>query len=280
MCTIFSYKTEEEKLIIGRNFDWFGKGGRIHIQPPSRSYGLKTNGIIFIEQMGDDRPYDGMNDKGLFVGMAALMNTEIKDGFKDMNDLGLIKYILERATTAQEALDIAKRHKLDYMQDAFYPKVHYMFVDKNSNVIIYEEDKFEKHVNLNINEGEVITNFAYYNMLPCDRNDKVKEHFKNGISDENQAKLILEEVKQESSTVYSAIYNLELGFIRLWIEQDYKYEHRFNISDIEKGEDVIDFGELRLRANVNSTVWLGVWSDNDIVTMKRDWELVEFQTTS
>ena len=175
MCTLFSYKTEDNKLIIGRNFDWFDMGGRVHIQSANRSYGLKTNGIIYIEQMGDDRPYDGMNDKGLFVGMAAVMNTEIKDGFKDMDSLGLVKYILERATNVEQALEIAKSHKLYYMEDKHYPKLHYMFVDKNSNVVIYEEDKIEKCVKLNANEGEVITNFACYNMLPCDRNEKVKK---------------------------------------------------------------------------------------------------------
>lgn len=252
MCTIFSYKTEDEKIFIGRNFDWLQKGGRIHIQPPSRSYGLKTNGMIFIEQMGDDRPYDGINDKGLFVGMAAVVNTKIKDGFKDMNNLGLVKFILERASTAEEALIIAKRHSLDYMENLAYPKVHYMFADKYNNVIIYEEDKFEKHMKLKMNDGEVITNFAYYNMLPCDRNEKVKKHFNNKIKDEKNIKSILEEVKQEESTIYSAIYDLQQGVLKIWLEQDYTYEHKFNISDITKGKDIIDFGELKLKAELNS----------------------------
>lgn len=262
MCTIFSYKTEDGKIIIGRNFDWIQRGGRVHIKPPSRAYGLKINGTIVIEQIGEDRPYDGMNDKGLFVGMAAVCNSEIKSGFKDMNNLGLIKYILERASTAEEALYIAKKHDLYYMDDLGYPKVHYMFADKNSNVVIYEEGKIEKCIRLGINEGEVITNFAYYDMLPCDRNDKVKKHFNNKIKDHIEVRNILEEVQQEEvpeyssvATIYSAIYDLEEGFLKLWVEKDYTHEHRFYIDEVKKGENSVDFGELRLRAEMNKNTW-------------------------
>ena len=71
MCTIFA-KREKEGLIIGRSFDWVQLGGNINFVPSYRSYGTRTIGTCFIEQLGEDKPYEGINEKGLLVAVVAL----------------------------------------------------------------------------------------------------------------------------------------------------------------------------------------------------------------
>ncbi len=249
MCTILAYKNKDDKTIIGRNFDWIQTGGSVHFVPPARSYGIETSGMVLFEQMGEYMPYDGINDKGLFVGMAAVVDSDIKPGFKDMNDLGLIRFILERASTAEEALYIAKKQDIYYLEDRGYPKVHYMFADKDNNLIIYEEYRGEKKVQLDNDAVEVITNNSCFGNNPCERKEKVRESFENNFPNISTRQL-LEEVKQEELTVYSMEYDLSERSIKVWIEQDFENEHLFNVKDVEKGKKSLDFGTLKLLANM------------------------------
>ena len=82
----------------------------------------------------------------------------------------------------------------------------------------------------------------------------MKKYFLNKIKDESEVKSILEDVKQNDTTVYSAIYDLENGAIKLWVEQNYKYEHVFNIKEVTNGKEIIDFGELKFRAMLSQNM--------------------------
>ena len=79
MCTIFA-KCEEEGLIIGRSFDWVQFGGNICFEPSYRSYGVNTIGHCSIEQLGIDRPYEGINEKGLLAAALALSMDKEEQG--------------------------------------------------------------------------------------------------------------------------------------------------------------------------------------------------------
>ena len=117
MCTIIGMKNNRGETLIGRNFDFIQHGGKIHFIPPTRSYGLKTYGVCLIEQMGLDRPYEGINEEGLFIGMNAVEDSKIKSKNNiSMNDMGLIKFVLERTKSVENALKLVKKFNIDYMQ--------------------------------------------------------------------------------------------------------------------------------------------------------------------
>ncbi len=249
MCSIFGIKINKNDLIVGRNFDWSQLGGKIHFIPPYSSYGIMTYGICLIEQIGIDRPYEGINEKGLFVGMAAVENSQIhKSKFIYMNNLGLIKFILERAGTVEEALSIAKKFKLYYMQDEGYPKVHYFFADVEGNVAIYEEDEYESKDQLNEGEWKAITNFSLNNVLPCARFEKISEDLSDKkVVDLRSAAELLSQVKQDS-TVYSSVYNLSRRELVVYVERDFNNGYSFNLAEeLKKGNHCIDFGSLKIR---------------------------------
>src|SRR5699024_6845981 len=111
-------------------FDWLQFGGNIYFVPPYRSYGSMTLGICYIEQLGYDKPYEGINEKGLFGGIMALPTSakdEEEPGSLRMAAQGLLKFILERATTVDEALYISNKIKLDFGVKLGVPKVQYFF---------------------------------------------------------------------------------------------------------------------------------------------------------
>ena len=140
MCSIFTLVSSMGSCLVGRNFDWLQKGGSIHFFPSYRSYGVQTNGFCAVEQMGTDRPYEGMNVNGLFLGMAAIPGEMPPSQSRNsllMNDLGIMRFILERAESVVEALEIFRKFAIDYMQDRGYPKVHYLLADRSGNAAIF-----------------------------------------------------------------------------------------------------------------------------------------------
>ena len=65
MCTIFAIHTGDE-ICVGRNFDWFYQGCNVHLLPPTQAYGRETFGLAVIVQGSPDRPFEGINDQGLY----------------------------------------------------------------------------------------------------------------------------------------------------------------------------------------------------------------------
>jgi len=248
MCSIIGFKKNDE-IIVGRNFDFIQNGGKIHFIPRNRSYGVNTYGICILEQMGEDMPYEGINEHGLFVGMAAVVNSRgSKTDLFYMNDLGLIKFILERAKTTEEALTILKTFKINYMEDEYYPKIHYFIVDKTGELGIYEADEFEEISNLDICGWKSITNYSLNKPIECDRMDIIKSEFQSKkILDDDFTIKLLGKLKMDNS-VWSTIYNISNNTMQLFIEKDIQHSFTFNINDeINKGVCTIDIGKLKLR---------------------------------
>lgn len=250
MCSIFGVKVNENDLIVGRNFDWILHGGIIHFKTPYSSYGINTLGFCMIEQMGEDRPYEGINEKGLFVGMAAVVNSKINEcDFEFMNDLGIMRFVLERASNVEQAIQVIKSFRLNYMQDQKYPKVHYFFADSSGTIALYEEDENESYKKLNKGEWSAITNFSTKYLLPCDRYDKIAEYLSAGrVFDLDSASKLLECVIQPQSTIWSSVYDLSLKKFSIYVEQDYINKYTFALNEeLLKGNHSIDFGTLKLR---------------------------------
>lgn len=256
MCTIFVTKLNKKKIIVGRNFDWLQLGGKIHFNPASTIYGTRTLGFCMIEQEGDQLPYEGLNEKGLFVGMTAIHKKLKKNNanFKaTINDLGLIRFILERASNVDQALKIAKQFKIDYRQKEHFPPVHYLFADAQGNVSIYEEDTYEFCKKFHNKEWKVITNFSLTKKTRCKRYkivaNKLSNNYVSGMDSAMKLLyLVKQELKNEFKTVYSVVFDLISKNINLSIEQNYHTIYQFNLQkELRKGKHFLDFGKLKLQ---------------------------------
>lgn len=254
MCTIFA-KREKEGLIIGRSFDWVQLGGNINFVPPYRSYGTRTIGTFFIEQLGEDKPYEGMNEKGLMVAVVALPTIrEEKREIKalTMNCDGMVRYILERSSTVDEALYIIKQFSLDYGIKYGLPKVQYFIVDANDKVAIYEEGVYEEIVTLDVGDYRLLTNQTVTENPTCTRYKKIKSILDQGkIIDEEYCMDIASQAKQEELTAWTSVYTPKKKEFILCIDQNFDVKYRFNIEKcLSKGRSSIDFAELKLNTKV------------------------------
>ncbi|KMT22148.1 linear amide C-N hydrolase [Clostridium cylindrosporum] len=254
MCTVFG-KLQDEKLIIGKSFDWVQYGGNICFVPSYRSYGVNTIGCCFFEQMGSDRAYEGMNEKGLFVSTIALPTMGEEDRELTplkINSLSMVRFILERASNVSEAMHIVKSFTIDYRIKYGWPKVHYFFADTGNNIGIYEENVFEEIINLNSEEYRILTNRSVESKIECIRYNKVKDFLeKNKVIKEVECIDILSMVKQESLTAWSTIYDINELKFSVFIEQNFENKYDFDLRKcLNKGKFSVDFAELKLNTKV------------------------------
>ncbi|TJX14923.1 linear amide C-N hydrolase [Tissierella creatinini] len=254
MCTIFA-KREEEGLIIGRSFDWVQLGGNINFLPPYRSYGTRTIGTCFIEQLGEDKPYEGINERGLLVAVVALPT--IREEKRELSPLimncdGMVRFILERASTVDEALYIIKQFTLDYGIKYGLPKVQYFFADSDDKVGIYEEGVYEESVDLKVGEYRMLTNQSVTSDNGCIRYNKIKAILDEGnVIDEETCMEISSKAKQEYLTAWTSVYNLKKKEFILCVDQNFDIKYRFNIEKcLRKGRYSMDFAELKLNSKV------------------------------
>jgi penicillin V acylase-like amidase (Ntn superfamily) len=71
-CTVFDTKNDKNEILVGRNFDWSKDNGQINFISASKN----SNGMLIISLNNPNMPYEGMNDKGLFIAISAVPNTE------------------------------------------------------------------------------------------------------------------------------------------------------------------------------------------------------------
>lgn len=257
MCSIFS-RILNKQVIIGRNFDWIQFGGNLHFLPSTRLYGLTTYPLCLIEQLGVDRPFEGFNSQGLFIGMTGVhsalfsprQNSNIKYKF---DEFGIIKFILERASTTQDAIEI-----LDWA-DAMphgvepYIRLQYFIVDSSGIFCIVSGQERTGIKQLGPEEFGILTNFplSLRNRIACDRFSAIERQI-SLIDDEGQAMTLIEQVSQEKFTVYSCLYSLNEKIVDICIERDFKSVIRFCLNkETGGGSKLYSFSQIRLMSPHN-----------------------------
>jgi len=122
-CTIFNIQDYNQSILVGRSFDWSIDSGSINFISSSRD----NNGIVIISQRGVDMPYEGMNDKGLFVGISAVPSTSTPINiFKPIRkSLEMVKIVLQKADTLNSALEIFSKYMVIFGEFLGNPLVHF-----------------------------------------------------------------------------------------------------------------------------------------------------------
>ncbi len=134
-CTVFAVKNEDS-VFIGRNFDWDRASGKVWFVPKSGRH----NGYVIVEQLGNNRPYEGMNDKGLFVAFAMVSPKKLKFSLfkKKISSPKLIKKILEKCSTVEESIHLIPKYQVLWGQAFGYPQNHYLIAVKTGDFVIVE----------------------------------------------------------------------------------------------------------------------------------------------
>ena len=155
-CSAFYALSNDSRAVFGRNFDMDAKNSGsyliVHTRPEGAYESFSTVNLKFIgingapEAPEDDTspllfcpyvPLDGINEKGLSIGVLQLDSSEIRQsaaGKTNMTSTSIIRYVLDYAASTEEAISIFEKCNLN--TDGF--AYHYMIGDSTGKGAIIE----------------------------------------------------------------------------------------------------------------------------------------------
>ncbi|WP_440066107.1 carcinine hydrolase/isopenicillin-N N-acyltransferase family protein [Streptosporangium sp. OZ121] len=171
-CSLFALGGD--RPLFGRNFDWDPNPALIvHADPPDGYASVSVVDLFHLIggsappdlSAAPDRrrmahavlaPYDGVNEKGLAIGMATSPEGGLPARSPDRPDITsvrVIRMMLDQAATVDEALAIMRRYDVDF---TIGPQIHYLIADAagGSAVVEYAGGR------LNVIDDRMLTNFG------------------------------------------------------------------------------------------------------------------------
>jgi hypothetical protein len=254
-CSLFAALGDEAAPLYGRNFDWSYSPALLLIHHPDDGYAsaAMVDLAYFIDrELVSDLvslplaeraplldmvavPFDGMNEHGLAVGMAAVPASELpqKPGRPTIGSLGIIREMLDHARDVEEALALMAGYNVA-MEGG--PAVHYLIADAAGSAVLVEFYRGEVVFVPNTAPWHAATNFyrASAGMDAsgrCARYDEITTTLADraGTLAPGVAMDLLSRVAQ-SSTQWSVVYHLRDGMIDVVMGRDYDQVHTLDVA--------------------------------------------------
>ena len=252
-CSLFAALGGADKF-YGRNFDWVDSPALLLFTHPMNGYasvsmvdlaylgfGDKVNQLT--ELSLDQRqalltapalPFDGMNERGLVVGMAAVPDGNTRpDPTKETSDsLQVIRKMLDQASTVDEAVAVLQQVNIDWGSG---PALHYLIADRSGQAALVEFYRGKIHIIPNDKPWHLATNFLLSSVGEsrtgqCARYDKIDRRLSTvaGSIDTEEALRLLRDVSQ-ANTQWSIVYGLSTGEVIVTMGREYSRTHTFQI---------------------------------------------------
>ena len=255
-CSLFAVMGDPEDMLLGRNFDWDFSPALLLFTDPLDGYASVSMVDIAYLGYGEEKafgltdlplseriglldapylPFDGMNEAGLAVGMAAVSpgGMEHDPEKETIDSLLVIREILDRADTVDEAVVILANYNIDWGSG---PPLHYLIAEKSGKSALVEFSQGEMAVIPNRDNWQLATSFlvSETDTSPqgsCWRYNLILEQLRegNGQLNPGQALNLLSEVAQES-TQWSVVYGISSGEVRVVMGRQYDNVHTLEIS--------------------------------------------------
>jgi choloylglycine hydrolase len=254
-CTCFAALGDPNKPMLGRNFDWFDDVPLVLLTKPKG--GFASVSVVDLRYFGFDRnhlpdeakdkqrlletpfaPFDGMNEKGVAVGMMAVPRSEppFDPARVTVGDLEVIRLILDRAATLDEAVELMGTVNVK-VED---PPIHYLVMDSSGRSAVIEFVGGKLIRLPNSESWQVSTNFILHGSdapraAPCWRFNRANGALSKlgGAPSIPQALGILESVSQQN-TIWSTLYGPANGEIRLVPGKRFGEVLLFNLREMTK----------------------------------------------
>jgi penicillin V acylase-like amidase (Ntn superfamily) len=255
-CSLFAALGESGDMVYGRNFDWdFSPALLLYTDPPdgyastsmvdltflginsTTAMGLidlplvKRNALLTAPSM----PFDGMNEYGLTISMAAVPDEYMDDTGQDpsrpsIGSIGIIRQILDHAKNVDDAVAIFDQYNINFSGG---PPIHYLLADPSGNAVLIEFYQGEMIVLPNEAPWHLATNHMQCIAEGdggCQRYHKISERLteQNGQLDSPAAMQLLSEVRQDM-TQWSVVYNMTNGDINVVIAGRYDSVYSFRL---------------------------------------------------
>ena len=247
-CTVFTAMGGGETL-MGRNFDFPSNPALLLYTDPPDGYasvsmvdlGYFGYSLSNLPQEGDldsllaalYLPFDGMNEKGLAVGMAAIPEAlaPTAEGKTTIGEIQVIRLLLDYAGDVDEALTLLEEYNVEMTT----PPIHYMIADGSGESVVVEYIHGEMHVLREEMPYQVMTNYIIQGAqtgldAPCWRYRAVYEGLSgcNGVLSAGEAMDLLSEASQ-SSTIWSIVYDASTGEIHVAMGHSYENIYMFSL---------------------------------------------------
>ena len=256
-CSLFAALGDPQHLLYGRNFDWqFSPALLLFTDPPD---GYASVSMVDMAYLGFDGanaqglanlplserrsllraphlPFDGMNERGLVVGMAAVPPGGMRDdpARPTIDSLQVIREMLDHAGDVDEAVAILDGYNINYGGG---PPIHYLIADRSGRAVLVEFYQGQRHVFPNEHPWHLATNFLRASVDDpsgqCRRYDVLDGRLaeSEGRLSAHEAMDLLSQVAQVN-TQWSTLYNLSAGTVSVAMGRDYQEVHTFELEGI------------------------------------------------
>lgn len=254
-CSLFAALGDTSNLLYGRNFDWeFSPALLVFTAPPDGYATVSMVDMAYLGFAGDRAtrlldlslterrallnalsiPFDGMNERGLVVGMAAVPPGQMRPSpdKPTIGSLGVIRRMLDRAGTVDEAVTIMQSYNIDFEGG---PPIHYLIADRSGRAVLVEFNQGKLVIIPNELPWHLATNFLRASVESADgqcwRYDAISQRLaeSQGRLTTQEAIALLERVSQKN-TQWSIVYSLSTGNVTVTMGRQYEKTHTFPTS--------------------------------------------------
>ncbi len=255
-CSLFAALGDADHKLYGRNFDWeYSPAVLLFTDPPDGyasvsmvdiayfGFGETTAGTVTDLPLSERRallhtpfwPFDGLNERGLAVGMAAVPpgNVRPDPNKQTIGSLTVIRQMLDHTSNVDQALAIMQSYNIDFEGG---PSIHYLIADTSGRSVLVEFYQGEMVIIPNETPWHQATNFLRASAGEsaegeCWRYDKLSQRLTEaeGQLTAQDAMHLLADVSQES-TQWSVVYGMSTGDVNVTMGQKYDNVHTFPLS--------------------------------------------------
>lgn len=253
-CSLFAALGSKERPLFGRNFDWYDNPALVLLTDTPDAYasismvdvsylGFESQDKKFDSVDGREEllkapliPFDGMNEHGLTVGMAAVDGAELPNhpDKPTVGSLRIIRLVLDQCRTVAEGIELFEQYNIDFSGG---PQIHYLLADADGNSALVELSGGKMHILRNETTWHAATNFYLKDnrdraSAMCGRYAQIKKCLENhqGALDEAQAFGLLDDVAQES-TRWSVVYDLKAATASIVMSRRFDHPIRLSLAE-------------------------------------------------
>jgi hypothetical protein len=253
-CSLFAALGDTDNMLYGRNFDWeYSPAVLLFTDPPDGYASVSMVDIAYLGFGGTKAttltdlplierralldapclPFDGMNEQGLVVGLAAVPPGQMQpDPHKETaGSLGVVRKMLDHASNVDEAVAILQSYNIDFQGG---PPLHYLIAAPSGRSVLVEFYQGEMVVIPNETAWHLATNFLRASAGEsaegrCWRYDRISQRLieAGGQMTMQEAIDLLEEVSQGSLTQWSVLYGMSTGDVNVAMGRQYDKLHTF-----------------------------------------------------
>lgn len=253
-CAAFAAAAPDGDHLFGRNFDYDSTDAVLVYSHPKDGYASIGMADMAFVEVGDGQPtsadsiigrslmivlpyavMDGINEKGLGVGILELVTEELHEdeGKPDILIFTALRALLDKCATVDEAIEFLDAYDVHSDLGNSY---HLFVTDRSGGYAVIEWLDGEMIVNrIPAVTNTVVTPGEHYGKGQADdRFDKIMDALSSADSfTADEAMDILEQAKQDNLTEWSCVYDLDDFSVDICLDVNYDIVYSFKGSDFE-----------------------------------------------